>query len=91
MAKFNIKDSGQEHVNNEIIDETPNYIAASLIGLLFCFPVGIFAVAFSILTVRAKNNRDASGAKKNSDRALMAIGLSFVLGLVVALGYIVYD
>lgn len=72
-------------------EETPSYIAGSLLSLLFCFPVGIFAVVFSILTVWAKNNRDALSAKKNSDRALMAGGLSFVLGLVVALGYIVSD
>ena len=91
MPPHNRKGSDLKNGDRLDADETPNYLAASLIGLLFCFPVGIFAVAFSILTVRAKTNRDAAGAKKNSDRALMAIGLSFVLGLVLALGYIVSD
>lgn len=66
----------------------PDYLVWSIITAIFCQPIGIAAIIFSVLTMSDRNNGRYASAAQNSKitRQLLNVGLVFLV--LIALFYL---
>jgi hypothetical protein len=73
-----------------VTQNIPNYLVQSILVTLFCcLPLGIPAIVFAAQVNGKIQSGDITGALASSKNAKLWCWISFGLGLLVAIGYIV--
>ena len=67
----------------------PNLLVFSfIVSILCCFPVGIFAVCFAVQANKAADCGDYEASQRKAKVTKILIGISVVLGVLVAISFI---
>lgn len=71
------------NVSKEEIAQINTYLGLSIISIFFCFPLGLAALIFSVLTLNDKNKGDYSAAISHSALARNLLLASIIIGGII--------
>ncbi|MBS1794112.1 MAG: CD225/dispanin family protein [Acidobacteria bacterium] len=78
--------SSKVYASPEEAAHIETYMLLSCISFLFCGCLGLFAVIFSILSMRAKGRGDVTSAESNAHIAKILAIVSIVFGVLSIIG-----